>query len=135
MAKLTNRKMWMFVHFLGSAAVFALVLSLFWHVDWVAVGGAYTGTIQDGLDVSVRIGAHFAAIVENYPALLPVTSFADFIFAELPSDGEWLLTFTLALDVVVWFNLFLYVVQAVLFIPSWLMGFLESKVKDGSGRF
>lgn len=135
MHKLTNRHLWMWVHFLGSCAVFGLVLGLFWHIDWVSVGGAYDGSVQNGLDVVVRLSSAYTSVVNAYPLLLPVHSFLNLIFADMPSDAMWLNTFALGLDVVIWFNILLYIVQLMLFVPSWFMSFLEGKVKDGAGRF
>lgn len=135
MHKLTNRHLWMWVHFLGSCVVFGLVLGMFWHIDWVSVGGAYEGTANNALDLSVSVSAAYNSIANNYPALLPVTSFLNFVFADLPADAFFFQTFAFGLDVVIWFNLMLYVIQLMLFVPSWFMGFLEAKVKDGAGRF
>lgn len=125
-----SRHLWRITHFLGSFVVFALVCSLFWSVGWMSAGGAYEGFSANELELAVGIAPIYGYFMSNFPLMVPVSSLVAYLFPDIAAEGAAIVSFGFALDMVIWFNLLLYAVQAILFLPSWLFGFFEGFVKD-----
>lgn len=135
MAKLTHSKLWTLTHFIGSAAIFVIVAGMFWSLHWTSVGGAYEGTANNLLNFQCSVPASYTYLYANFANLLPITALVNLIFEGISSDGAFILSFSFALDAVIWFNVLVWAVQMIVFVPDWCFHYLERCVMDGERRF
>ena len=122
---------WSWCRVIGSIAVFVAVACLFWSVNWSSVGGAYELVADNDLHMSVALSSVWSYFHTNFSMLLPVTSMVEYLFSGIDAQGAVLLSTAFALDMVLWFNVLLIVLEMVLFLPLWFLGWMEKVVKNG----
>lgn len=134
MLRINRKHAWTWAHMIVSFAVFAIVLFSSFYVE-VQAHGAYTSAMP--WYTKVLYSADFLTAVNTaFPtmALFPVYSFAHYVFGVALADGGLVYVLALALDFVLWANVFLYALQLILFVPSWGFNWLYNNDKDERSR-
>lgn len=131
MIKFACNNVWKWVRTIGSCLVFFAVACLFWKVHWTSVGGAYELTSPNDLSMSVSLASVYTYFTTNFSGLMPISALVGYLFTGIGSDGAVLISLAFALDMVIWFNVLVYAVQLILFLPSWILDYAERVVKGG----
>ena len=134
--KRLHSNLWTIAHFAGSALVFILVISACVGFSFVTVGGAQTTSVNNNTALTAFLGALDELILlEDFETtwVFPVTR----LFWEIISFGydDGVLTtlfyaITVGIDFVLWFNIGLWFLQLLVFIPDACFHWLERKKED-----
>lgn len=134
--KRLHQNLWTLAHFVGSALVLLIVFASAFYVTWKV--GVYSGNASD-LPNNTSMVNWSSALYEGFVAdfqgniLFPISAFMNIVFpisADSSTLAMMLFVIAVSLDIVLWFNIAVWVLQLLVFVPDWAFHWLERK-KDG----
>lgn len=139
MGRISNKKLhaqlWTWAHFLGSALVFLLVVASVFYFEWKV--GVYSGNQSDLPNNSTLLnwsGGFVGTVINEMPTqMFPIYNVCRAMFSvsyDSCTASMVLFTIAVAFDLVLYFNLFLWSLQFIVFIPDYFFHYLESKKGD-----
>lgn len=127
--KRLHSNLWTIAHFAGSALVFLLVVASCCYFTFVA-HGAYTSA-QNFNTSPTWVVSSFSSVPM---ALMPVTSLMKVVFNfDFTTTNDFfkaVIAFSVGLDLALWFNVGLWTLQLILFVPDACFHWLERKKED-----
>lgn len=134
--KRLHQNLWTWAHFLGSALVVLIIFACVFFVSWKV--GVYSGNASDLPENSTLINwssALYDGFVADFQGnvLFPISSLMNVLFdisADSSTLAMMLFVIGVSLDMVFWFNIALWALQFLVFLPDWCFHWLEGKKGD-----